>query len=217
MNNKPAGAFSDPNLVKRIISALVLAPLFIYIVYMGGWAFKALFIAIGFIILWEWHGMIKGQWTPALALEALPYALAASLAPLLLRDYPNGLIILIWLCLVVWGTDVGAYFAGRTIGGAKLAPRFSPNKTWSGAIGGVILGGFASLLMLYYASIPLTLWVILGTICTSIISQIGDLYESSVKRRFNVKDSSHLIPGHGGVMDRLDGFIFAAPIGLLVW
>jgi phosphatidate cytidylyltransferase len=217
MTNKPAGAFSDPNLIKRIISALVLAPLFIFIAYIGGLPFQLLFIAIGGIIIWEWHGMIKGEWSPRLLMEALPYAIIAAFAPIFLRNVPFGLIALIWLCLVVWGTDVGAYFAGRTIGGAKLAPRFSPNKTWSGAIGGVIIGTCLALYAVDLYGIYLTPLLVIGTIITSIVSQIGDLYESAVKRRFGVKDSSGLIPGHGGVMDRLDGFIFAAPVGLLLW
>jgi phosphatidate cytidylyltransferase len=219
MNNKPAGAFSDPNLVKRVISALVLAPLFIYVVYIGGWAFKALFIAIGFIIIWEWHGMIKGKWSAAYLCEALPYALIAALAPIILRSHEQGLIILIWLCLVVWGTDVGAYFCGRIIGGVKLAPRFSPNKTWSGAIGGAIIGAGLGALIQEFSAIEegFTLFMVISSLLTSVASQIGDLYESALKRRLGVKDSSQLIPGHGGVMDRLDGFIFAAPIGLLFW
>ena len=123
-----------------------------------------------------------------------------------------------FVLLVVWVTDIGGYFAGRGIGGPKLWPRVSPKKTWAGAIGGfaaslVVAAGFAALGL--GKTGPLLL---LGAVL-SIASQLGDLFESAVKRRFGVKDSSHIIPGHGGLMDRLDGFVaavvLAAIFGLL--
>ena len=108
----------------------------------------------------------------------------------------------------MWVTDIGGYVAGRGIGGPKLWPRISPKKTWAGAIGGflaslVVAGGFAAFAL--GKTGPL---LVLGAIL-SIASQLGDLFESAVKRRFGVKDSSHIIPGHGGLMDRLDGFVVA--------
>jgi phosphatidate cytidylyltransferase len=160
--------------------------------------------------------MIKGQWTFNLVLEAAPYILAASLAPILLREGSHGLIALVWLCFVVWGTDVGAYFAGRAIGGAKLMPTVSPNKTWSGAIGGAILGAGLGVYIPYLFGVKITVMLFVVAFITSIISQIGDLYESHFKRRMSVKDSSQLIPGHGGVMDRLDGFITAGVIAVII-
>ena len=110
--------------------------------------------------------------------------------------------------LVVWATDIGGYFAGRLIGGPKLWPQVSPKKTWAGAIGGFaaslgVAAGFAA--FNFGKIVPLLL---LGAVL-SIASQLGDLFESAVKRRFGVKDSSHIIPGHGGLMDRLDGFVAA--------
>jgi phosphatidate cytidylyltransferase len=137
------------------------------------------------------------------------YAAAAQIASVLLRlDQTNGFVALILVLLVVWVTDIGGYFAGRGIGGPKLWPRVSPKKTWAGAVGGfaaslVVAAGFAAFGL--GKTGPLLL---LGAVL-SIASQLGDLFESAVKRRFGVKDSSHIIPGHGGLMDRLDGFVAA--------
>jgi phosphatidate cytidylyltransferase len=147
------------------------------------------------------------------------YAGAAQMASILVRlDPATGFVALVFVMLVVWVTDIGGYFAGRGIGGAKLWPRVSPNKTWAGAIGGfgaslVVAAGFAAL-DLGQAWPLLMLAAVL-----SVVAQLGDLFESAVKRRFGVKDSSHIIPGHGGLMDRLDGFVaamvLAAIFGLL--
>jgi len=137
------------------------------------------------------------------------YAVAALASSVLLRQDPvNGFIALMFVLLVVWATDIGGYFAGRSIGGPKLWPRVSPKKTWAGALGGfaaslAIAGGFAAFGL--GQAVPL---LALSAILSG-VSQLGDLFESAVKRRFGVKDSSHLIPGHGGLMDRLDGFIAA--------
>lgn len=126
----------------------------------------------------------------------------------------------LWLCAVVWGSDIGAYFAGRLIGGPKLWLRVSAGKTWSGAIGGALAGaGLGLAVALWWPAAPAaqswTPLIVMG-IAVSIASQCGDLFESAVKRRFGVKDSSRLIPGHGGVMDRLDGFVAAAAFVVLV-
>jgi phosphatidate cytidylyltransferase len=137
------------------------------------------------------------------------YAAAAQVASVVVRLDPEmGFVALVFVLLIVWVTDIGGYFAGRSIGGPKLWPRVSPKKTWAGAVGGflaslVVAGGFAALGL--GKTGPLLL---LGAIL-SIASQLGDLFESAVKRRFGVKDSSHIIPGHGGLLDRLDGFVAA--------
>jgi phosphatidate cytidylyltransferase len=143
------------------------------------------------------------------AVAGFLYAAAAQVASILVRlDEAKGLSALILVLLVVWATDIGGYFAGRAIGGAKLWPRVSPKKTWSGAIGGFV----ASLLVAIGFSVfdlgkMLPLLILAAML--SIAAQLGDLFESAIKRRFGVKDSSHIIPGHGGVMDRLDGFVAA--------
>ena len=152
-----------------------------------------------------WLASERRHWAAA----GFLYAAAAEIASVLVRlDQAEGFAALILILLVVWVTDIGGYFAGRGIGGPKLWPRVSPNKTWAGAIGGfaaslVVAAGFAALGLGKTGPI-----LVLGA-ALSISSQLGDLFESAVKRRFGVKDSSHLIPGHGGLLDRLDGFVAA--------
>ena len=147
------------------------------------------------------------------------YAGAAMLAPALLRASPTqGLAAMLWLYAIVWGTDIGAYFGGRLIGGPKLWPAVSPGKTWSGALAGAFV---STLLAVIVAAIAAPVWLrwfpLLGLgLIASALSQGGDLFESAMKRRAGVKDSSRLIPGHGGLMDRLDGFIVAATFAAVV-
>ena len=128
----------------------------------------------------------------------------------------DGLITILLIFAVVWATDIMAYFVGRAIGGPKLAPPISPGKTWSGAIGGTFFGVIAGCVVVWLAGENLSAWHFLITAVLSIGSQIGDLFESFIKRRFGVKDSSRLIPGHGGVMDRVDGLVFACFLAFLV-
>jgi phosphatidate cytidylyltransferase len=144
------------------------------------------------------------------------YAAAAQTASVLVRlDSTNGFVALVFVLLIVWVTDIGGYVAGQGIGGPKLWPRVSPKKTWAGAIGGfgaslVVAAGFVALDFGKAGSL-LSLGAIL-----SIVSQLGDLFESAVKRRFGVKDSSHIIPGHGGLLDRLDGFVAAIVLAAIL-
>ena len=143
------------------------------------------------------------------------YAAAAEIASVLVRlDPVKGFAALMFVLLIVWVTDSGGYFAGRGIGGPKLWPRVSPKKTWAGAV-----GGFAASLAVAcgFAAFDLgkigPLLMLSGAL--SVVSQLGDLFESAVKRRFDVKDLSHIIPGHGGLMDRLDGFVAAVVVAAL--
>lgn len=156
-------------------------------------------------------GRGKSLWAGAGVL----YACALVMATILLRGSTfGGFESIIWLFAVVWTTDVMAYFGGRLIGGPKLWPRVSPSKTWAGFITGVSCGAVAGLAVAPIGStIP---YVASLSLAAAMISQAGDLFESSVKRRFGVKDSGALIPGHGGVMDRLDGFLAAAAFAALV-
>ncbi len=143
------------------------------------------------------------------------YAAAAQFAAIGVRADPEmGFVALTFVLLIVWATDIGGYFAGRGIGGPKLWPRVSPNKTWAGAIGGfagslVVAGGFAA------SGLGRTLPLLAVAGVLSIAGQLGDLFESAVKRRFGVKDSSHLIPGHGGLMDRLDSLVAALVLAMI--
>lgn len=131
-------------------------------------------------------------------------------------DSAHGFAAMLFIFAVVWATDILAYFIGRAIGGPKLAPPISPGKTWSGAIGGALSAVVAGTLV-HMIFFPLNgLWVPAIALVLSVFSQVGDLFESFIKRRFGVKDSSRLIPGHGGVMDRVDGLVFACFAAFLI-
>lgn len=150
------------------------------------------------------------------AVAGYPYMGMALLSIAWIRSLDESGLILIWLFFIVWATDVGGYFFGKGIGGPKLAPSISPKKTWSGFLGGIFLAVLASwlgdLLLSWHPNKNALFIVPL----LSIISQVGDLFESHVKRRFEAKDSGSVIPGHGGLLDRIDGLIFAAPTLALI-
>jgi phosphatidate cytidylyltransferase len=136
------------------------------------------------------------------------------LALLWLRDQPdNGLVLTFWALSLVWATDIGAYFSGRSIGGPKIAPAISPSKTWAGLIGGMICATLLAFCFHRWLALALPLvWV---TPLLAIAAQSGDFLESWMKRRAGVKDSGTLLPGHGGVLDRLDGVVTAVPLAAL--
>ncbi|HEX4040175.1 MAG TPA: phosphatidate cytidylyltransferase [Xanthobacteraceae bacterium] len=155
--------------------------------------------------------------SPAWGAAGVIYAGAALLGPVLMRADPEqGFAAVLYLFAIVWATDVLAYLVGRAVGGPLLWPGLSPKKTWAGAAGG-LAGGVAAGTAVAYASVgaaPLVAGVL--ALILSLLSQGGDLMESAVKRRFGAKDASHLIPGHGGVMDRLDGFLVAALTAVVI-
>jgi phosphatidate cytidylyltransferase len=145
------------------------------------------------------------------------YAGAMLLAPMLLRgDDADGLFALVLLFAVVWTTDILGFFAGRALGGPKLLPAISPKKTWSGAIVGILGAMIVAVAISGFFGTSNRIAIALIALVLSIVSQLGDLLESWVKRRFGAKDSGKIIPGHGGVMDRLDGFWAAALVGCLI-
>jgi len=153
------------------------------------------------------------------AAAGVPYAGALAIAPVVLRsDRDDGFSAIILLFAIVWATDIAAYFAGRAIGGPKLMPLVSPKKTWSGAIGGTVAALAVALAVAKIAGGASAGWLAIAALAVilSVIAQAGDLFESFLKRRFGAKDSSHLIPGHGGLMDRLDGFVTASAVAALI-
>lgn len=146
-----------------------------------------------------------------LAGTGMAYALLPAIALAMLRggDF-GGLVTILYLFAVVWGTDIFAYFVGRAVGGPKLAPSISPGKTQSGAVGGAVAAVIAGLAVAVAAGHEAPWLMALLALPLSAVSQAGDLFESAFKRRFGVKDSGAIIPGHGGVMDRVDGLVAAA-------
>ena len=145
------------------------------------------------------------------------YAGVVFLGPALLRhDGQWGFVAVLFLAASVWATDIFAYCVGRVIGGPLLWPKVSPKKTWAGAIGGLVGGVAAGTSVAYASGLGRLMVVGVVALLLSVLTQAGDLFESAVKRRFGAKDASHLIPGHGGLMDRLDGFMVAAFVALLI-
>jgi phosphatidate cytidylyltransferase len=135
------------------------------------------------------------------------YIGAATLSIILLRSIDNGLWLVFFVFWVVWATDVMAYVFGKTIGGPKLAPVISPNKTWAGLLGGVIGAAIIGAAISFFLPNTTVLYLVVFGSILAVISQIGDLFESSLKRKYDVKDSGVILPGHGGMLDRLDGML----------
>ena len=170
------------------------------------------FVAAGLVIVLT-AVTVRGPWRAL----GVAYAAIFGFGLLAIRlSGPMGLAAILFVFAIVWASDTGAFFVGRGIGGPKLWPRVSPNKTWSGAVGGIVAGAVAGLVVLAVALLPLTPIAALVAALLAVAAQAGDLFESSVKRAFGAKDSGRLIPGHGGLMDRVDGLIAAAGIGALV-
>jgi phosphatidate cytidylyltransferase len=212
-SNIPWQRFFSGNFPKRVLSALVLGPLVLGVVYVGGLAYIALIVLITVLAAREWLAMAGKSWVWRLV--AIPYLGGFMLAMLGLRllsagNAKNEGSPVFYLLAVVWGTDVGAYVAGKLIGGPKLAPRISPGKTWAGLVGGMALAALLGYAVLAVLGSPDMIGGLNMALILSVISQAGDLFESWFKRRAGVKNSGNLIPGHGGILDRIDGLIFAA-------
>jgi phosphatidate cytidylyltransferase len=212
------------NLVKRVLSAIILAPIFLYVLYIGGIPYFALVTLLFIFFMYEWSMITKTANQRILwflfGLLYLGFACVVMLMMNLgafrsnflgLENFPAVLFIVIAL---VWINDISSYFVGRAIGGPKLAPKISPNKTWSGAIGGVF-GCLAFFFVINFftnfgagaISDESFFSALIVHILIPIIAQLGDLFESWIKRKFGVKDSGNIIPGHGGLLDRFDGLI----------
>lgn len=198
----------------RLLSAFVLAPLVLAAVYVGEWIYIGLIGLMGLILVSEWANMVERR-APWMVTGVIYIALAVWSLWHLRTDAEMGRLTIFWLLAVVWGADTGGYAFGITFGGPKLAPKISPNKTWSGFLGGTLTAALAGWGVVSYFRPEVGLndagaFVALIGAALAVVSQIGDLLESSVKRRFDVKDSGNIIPGHGGVFDRVDGLVAAA-------
>ena len=176
----------------------------------GGYYFAVLVAAAATMMFYEWSRIVRG-WGLAWNIGGFVYALVPALALLWVRDRSDdGLALILWVFIVTWATDIGAYFVGRAFGRAKLAPSISPNKTIAGLYGGMagatlLAGGWVLL-----AGLDLALLVLAPLF--ALAAQAGDLFESWMKRRAGVKDSGNWLPGHGGLLDRLDGLV---PVAIL--
>lgn len=217
-----ASAPTRSNLAMRVVSSLVMAPLALLVAWAGGLIFAVFWVVAASIVLWEWarlvlHAKVRGfariDWLAA----GVAYAAVLLFAPLILRRDPIlGFAAIVFVFAIVWATDISAYFAGRAIGGPKLWPAVSPKKTWAGAIGGTLGGIVAGLLAAKLTGVAIGPALALVACLLSVVAQAGDLLESAIKRHFGAKDASQLIPGHGGLMDRLDGFLTAVAAAAMV-
>ena len=194
----------------RTLTGVVMIAVALLASAVGGTIFAVAVAAVATAMYYEWTRIVR-DWGLSWKIGGFFYALAPALSLLWIRERDvHGLELLLWVFLVTWSTDIGAYFAGRTFGRAKLAPSISPNKTWAGLYGGVVA-----------AAIVGGAWALMTGLGTPLLflapifaaaAQAGDLFESWMKRRAGVKDSGHWLPGHGGILDRLDGLV---PVAVL--
>lgn len=206
----------------RIVSSAAFAVPALLCLWVGGVAFSSLVILMAVIMVQEWENLTE-QRSETTRISGYAYVIIPCACLLWMRDIcvPSdvslGLKIVLALIAVISATDIGAYFAGRKFGHNKLAPSISPNKTWEGLIGGVVAATITGTLFAPYINVHQSVTL---AICVSpliaIVAQIGDLFKSWMKRRAGVKDSGTILPGHGGLLDRLDGYMFTAPILALI-
>lgn len=202
-------------LLTRTVVGIILIVIALASALLGGTVFAVLVALIATIMYIEWTRMV-GKWGLEWKVYGFFYCLLPAVALLWIRERAeyegigNGFDLLIWVFLVVLATDIGAYFAGRAIGGPKLAPSISPSKTIAGLVGGVVSAALLAGAWASFAKLPeLLLWLAAPF---GVVAQFGDLFESGLKRRAGVKDSGTWLPGHGGLLDRLDGLV---PVAVL--
>lgn len=199
-----------PKLRARLVSAVLLGAIAFAAVWIGYPWFDLLIALGGTLALFEWFRLCRGWQRPFWVLLGTLYLAATLVSLFWLRHEPEmGRATMLWLMGCVVAVDTGAYFAGRTIGGPKLVPLISPQKTWAGLLGGAVAAGLVGLIaaiILHLNAVSLIVWSAL----VAPVAQTGDILESAVKRYFGVKDSGSIIPGHGGILDRIDGLMFAA-------
>ncbi len=201
----------------RVAPAVILIILAIIILYSSVLIFNFCILAIAILMAFEWITIARSEdeKTNKWRFLGLAYIMLPCISLMFLRGVGNGADIILWLFLVVWATDTAAMIVGITFGGPKLAPTISPKKTWSGLAGGVMASMFIGLLCSVLFKESALFFIILSGLMAA-LEQAGDLLESKFKRYFNAKDSGSLIPGHGGIMDRVDGLTLTAPFVALL-
>ncbi|MGD9535779.1 MAG: phosphatidate cytidylyltransferase [Alphaproteobacteria bacterium] len=228
MNDASAGPAAEAKrrsaeLRRRLVAAVPLAAAALGLAYVGGWPFYAAVALVVVGMAYEWLRLSlgptpSGRREPWLAAIGVLAIVVVGLAAGWLRGGPGeGRAFTLWLFGVVWATDTGAYLVGRAVGGPRLWPRLSPNKTWAGALGGlaaavaVAVGlGYGVAAAGWTAGLAAPARLALAGLLVGLLAEAGDLLESAMKRRYKVKDAGGLIPGHGGLLDRLDGYAPAA-------
>ena len=209
-------------MIIRSLSALVMASFVLSAIWIGSPYFEALIGLIGCLAIMELYRLILVNRPKFPNIIFMCFGVLYVLVPCLIlvwlrNNGPHGLYFIVWFFVVIWSTDIGAYLFGKSIGGAKLAPKISPNKTWAGFFGGISSAVIVSFLLYYFLYPMAGLFLFfLGCVIISIVGQIGDLFESWCKRRLGVKDSGKLIPGHGGILDRVDSLLLSTPIAGVV-
>jgi len=211
------------NILTRTLSALLLAPLVLLAIYLGGTLFHNFMVICGVLMAVEWGRIVNVAATKTLRplgklgwnILGFFYIIIPCGCLIALRDLPQGEIIVIWMLFTIWAVDTGAFFAGITIGGPKLAPRISPKKTWAGLAGGILA---AILVGLSFTVLGMEIRgnTVVNSVIIALLAQGGDLLESAFKRHFMVKDSGNLIPGHGGILDRVDSIVTVAVYVLIL-
>jgi phosphatidate cytidylyltransferase len=197
-------------LLARVLTAIGLTVLALMAAVLGGYFFAVLVAGAAAVMFYEWTRIVRG-WGPAWSIGGFVYCLLPALALLWIRDRAdNGLALLLWVFLITWAVDIGAFFVGRAFGRRKLAPSISPGKTVEGLWGGVVAAGLFGAAWAWGTGLGMLL-ILLGPLF-ALGAQAGDLFESWMKRRGGVKDSGAWLPGHGGLLDRLDGLV---PVAVL--
>lgn len=205
------------DLSTRTLSAALLAPLFLACLWVGGWFWWTVLFLLFSQLMREWLAMARPRW----GFWAWPVGFAYTLAPTcgflfaIRQESVVGLGNALFVVLLVWAADIGAYLFGRLIGGPKLAPAISPGKTWSGALGGLLCAALVGLAAARLSAAPMLPALLIGA-GLGIVSELGDLLESAIKRHFGVKDSGTIIPGHGGLLDRLDALLAVATAAIIL-
>jgi len=198
------------DLAVRSLTGAAMIALALGASFLGGNMFALAVAAIATLMFFEWTRIVRG-WGPVWYASGFIYALLPALALLWIRERdPLGLYLLLWVFIVTWATDIGAYFAGRKFGRRKLAPTISPNKTVEGLYGGIAGAALFGGLWAWATGLGTSLYLLAPLF--AVAAQGGDLFESAIKRRAGVKDSGNWLPGHGGLLDRLDGLI---PVAVL--